>query len=537
MSSYLLRNGLIADGSGSKGYIGDVLIRDEYIECVSASKLECEDAQTIDCRGKMIAPGFIDCHSHQDHCFPVADPTVYFEPFIRQGITSFVTGNCGFGAAGFKKGSPHKYDILSGFLASALKDVDITWDSWAEYFHHLEKAGLIANVAAIAAHGAALGSILGPGTLGAQAVTGDVEEEVLSILEEGLSDGCKGVSLGLAYRPGNFTNNKQIHNLARLAAKNNKLLTVHRQVETSISAAYGDFNEPHNVRWLREFFENVIDTGVSLHISHLIYPGRSTWPSYEAMHNLIDDFAGKMDITYDMYSYEYGASEVAILVSPDLPLYFDEMEKNKSLHDEKEAAHNQFSEIIGMKASDVFLSNPHNPAYSKYIGMFLDEMAQKRGMSTFDNIVDLYKNTEGHATVMLGTYYSSEMTVDQMTDDKVIYMTDAWIDPGYAQNPAAYGGFPKFLRLARESGNISMEKAVHKMTGKPAKRFDLPRRGFLKTGYFADITVFDPAAVAETAGSKTPASLPIGIQSVFINGKQILHNDQFNSHERGGMVI
>lgn len=360
---------------------------------------------------------------------------------------------------------------------------------------------------------------------------------MLSLLEEGLLDGCKGISLGLAYRPGNFTTKEQIHALASLAAKHNKLLTVHRQVETSISGMYPDYNEAHNVRWLREFFDNVQDTGVSLHISHLIYPGRVTWPSYDAMHSMIDEYAGTMDITYDMYAYEYGASEVAILIAADLPLYFDAMEKDKALHDEKEAAHYSTGEVIGLRSSDVFLSNPYSPAYAPYTGMFLDQMARARGLSDFDNIVDLYKNTDGHATVMLGTYYSPEMTVNQMRDSKVMFMTDAWIDPGCAQNPAAYGSLPKFLRHARETGNISMEEAVHKMTGKAARRFNLMRRGILKNGYFADVTVFDPQTVAETADSKNPSSPPVGIQWVFINGTPALHNGVFDTQANSGMVM
>ena len=168
--------------------------------------------------------------------------------------------------------------------------------------------------------------------------------------------------------------------------------------------------------------------------------------------------------------------------------------------------------------------------------MFLSDMAKARGLSEFDNVVDLYEKTNGHATVMLSPYYSPEMTIDQMQNPLVNYQTDAWIDPGCAQNPAAYGSFPRFLRLAREKTRMRLEDVIHKMTGRTARRFDLHHRGFLRAGYYADVTVFDPQHVRETATAQTPSGAPEGIRCVFVNG-QLAVDDGVVRDIRSGMVI
>ena len=144
--------------------------------------------------------------------------------------------------------------------------------------------------------------------------------------------------------------------------------------------------------------------------------------------------------------------------------------------------------------------------------------------------------TDGHATVMLSPYYTPEMTIDQMQDPKVNYQTDAWIDPGCAQNPAAYGSFPRFLRLGREKTDMRLEDVVHKMTGKTARRFDLRHRGFLKNGYYADITVFDPENVRETATAKDPSGKPEGIKKVFVNGQLVVDEGKVKD-VKAGMTI
>lgn len=539
MNKYLFKNGRIIDGSGKAGFTGDVLAEGNKIAAVSREAIHSDGAEIIDCTGLAIAPGFIDAHSHHDFSFIAKKTDSLFEPFLQQGITTFVCGNCGFGMAGFQKGSPYRQQVASCFLATPLEgSVDVTWYSWPEYMHLLEKKGIPANFVTLAAHGTTLGSILGMGTLDEGAVTPEIERQVLDLLEEGLEDGCKGISVGLIYRPSNHTTKEQLKNIAALAAKHHKPLTVHRELEIAISKFYPDFDEPHDVRWLREFFENVAETGVSIHISHLLFAGRSTFPSYEPIHELINDYVSKgMDITFDMYSYDYGTPEIAVLLPADLPNHFDAIEKDKSVHDKFEVQFKMTCKFIGIFSSDIILIDPCADELEEYVGMYLDEMARARGMSDFDNIIDIYKHTNGRATLGLGPYYSEEITLDQMTNPKAMYMTDAWIIPGRPQNAASYGSMPRFLRLARETGNLSLEEVIHKMTGKTAQYFDITRRGLLKNGYFADIVVFDPEKIAETATMKNPSGKPVGIHKVFINGEKVVDEGVYKLGQSAGMVV
>lgn len=537
MKAYLLKNGRIIDGTGTESYIGDVLIRGKRIECVSREPITSPGAEVVDCTGLAIAPGFIDGHSHQDFFYMKKDGHPFFDPFIQQGITTFICGNCGFGAAGYKDGSAYRHEIADGSLGGGLRDAAMDWSSWPEFFGRIEENGMLTNMAVLAAHGAALGSILGTGTLGEGAVTPEIEKEILDLLARSMDDGCLGVSMGLAYRPGNFTTQAQLRRIAELVAKYGKILTIHRQVETALSGYYSDFNEYHNVRWLREFFDNIKDTGVKVHISHLLFAGRTTFPSYDAMHQMINEYAAKgLDVSFDMYSYEYGATESAILVAADLPQDMEAMKTDKALHDKREAEFDATGKLVGMFNEDVFLANPIVPELEPYKGMFLNEMAEARGMSHFDNVVDLYERTEGHASVMLSPYYSPEMTIDQMQDPLCDYQTDAWIEPGCAANPSAFGAFPRFLRLGREKANMRVEDVVHKMTGRTAQRFKLKQRGFLRGGYFADVTIFDAENVKETATPRNPSGAPVGIKKVFINGELALDDGKI-IHAPSGMVV
>ena len=124
-----------------------------------------------------------------------------------------------------------------------------------------------------------------------------------------------------------------------------------------------------------------------------------------------------------------------------------------------------------------------------------------------------------------------------MTHERCLYMTDAWYMPGCHQNQCAYGAMPKFLRIARETGNQSLEQTVRRMTGNAALRFDLENRGFIREGYFADITVFNPQTVRETSTPKKPDSDPVGIEYVIVNGHTLLAKGELHAETACGRVI
>ncbi|MDL2289606.1 hypothetical protein LJB83_02460 [Clostridia bacterium OttesenSCG-928-F22] len=531
----LLKNGLIMDGTGEKAYQGDVLVDGFRIKEVSNLPITA-DCPTIDCTGLAIAPGFIDSHSHNDSCIYFKEDIPFTEPFLRQGITTYVAGQCGFSIAGIEKGSP--YGNETNFFPTSPNDPQF-FNTYAEYFEYIRNNGIRQNMAMFAGHGIALGSVVGAEPKGP--TTPEQMGRTAAIIEEGLDAGCKGISFGLGYRPGIFCTNKELRDIAELAVKRNKLITVHSRVMGNLGVElYGeDFSEPHNVRWNREFLDLFRGSNARVHISHLLFVGRAAWPSYDQMFEMIEKnlAMGDIDLMFDMYSYIQGGTSISVRMPPFFFDNFPQIFDDKSLWPQLEKEITRFNSGRGIEPNDVLLCNPFDDELQKYRGMFMDEICEARGMSLTELYLDLYKRSNGTASIYILIEQPEENVPKQMVHDKALYMTDAWIVPGSLQNACAYGSLPKFLRISRETKNQSMEMTVAKMTGRAATRWDLFGRGFLRKGYFADITVFNPNTVAETATPKQPEQFPIGIEHVFINGEHVLNQGNFDKGIRAGMLL
>ena len=185
----LLKNGFIVDGTGRKGFTGDLLIREGEIEAVSSSLIDI-DCETMDCSGLVVSPGFIDAHSHMDWILCMEGFDRLKSPYAAQGCTTFVTGNCGYSPGGFRKNSPFKEMLKLG----ADRGFDLYWDTMGDYFSHLKKVGLSHNVVHLAGHGTTQASMRGldPNPLDDQEM-----KELLFLLEEAMDEGAAGVEKGL----------------------------------------------------------------------------------------------------------------------------------------------------------------------------------------------------------------------------------------------------------------------------------------------------------------------------------------------------
>ncbi|MDL2289608.1 amidohydrolase family protein [Clostridia bacterium OttesenSCG-928-F22] len=536
MSTFCLKSGTIMDGTGNKSYIGDVLVHNGRIQCISKTPLNV-DCPTIDCTGKVIAPGFIDAHSHHDNCMYFKGDLPFTEPFLRQGITTYITGNCGVSAAGIYPGS--SYGHGQSFMPPAPDGEEPNFPTYHAFFDYMRETGIRQNMAMLTGHGTALHSIVGPTPKGA--TSKENMKKVLYVLEEGLDAGAKGISFGLGYRPGTFVPDTEIREVAELAIRRNLPFSVHSRVMGSaMPNLYGDdFSIPHNVRWHRDFFNMFRGTGAKFHLSHLLFVGRKAWPSYDQMHELISEFIenGGVDFAFDMYSYIQGGTDIAIMIPPVFYENLPQIYTDKALIKKLDDALDQKARDRGMEASDIILSTPVDPELTQYRGMSMEEICEVRKMSLAELYMDIYKRTEGGAGVYLLIEQPEENVPKQMVHDKALYMTDAWVVPNSLQNPCAYGSLPKFLRIARETGNQTMEMTIAKMTGRTADRYNLSGRGYLRDGYYADITVFDAATIAETATVQQPESYAAGIEHVFINGEHVLNKGSLNKELRAGMVL
>ncbi len=515
----LLKSGLIVDGSGLKGYTGSLLIRNGVIHRISAGPVRTSGA-VIDCAGKVIAPGFIDVHSHMDWRLPIRGHDDQKWPFIAQGITTFVAGNCGMSAAGFREGTAYREHIENHILKSPLFKLE--WETVTDFFSRLSAIGMSHNMALLAGHGSVRSSLRGfdPSPLHPYETS-----EMIRLLEKAMDQGARGVSLGLQYEPGMFAPPEEIKEVALAVKRRGGVLSVHMRALSALSTAYPIklFGRPHNLIALSEMLDCAKKTGVRLQISHLIFVGTRSWRTVDRALRMIEEASARgVDVRFDTYPYHCGASHIDVLLPPwflaRLPGAFETPSAVSRLRRELSL----IQRVLGFGASDVQVTDARAPDLKKFDGMFLSEIARIRRQKTEDALIDIARESGGRAGVLCHRYSNEAIVETLIRHPLSLFMTDAWVEPFGARNPSAYGAFPRFLALAREKRLLSLEETVHKMTGAAAERFGLAGRGTLTEGAAADVTVFDPETIGDGDSGKSAAPQPVGIEYVFINGKKVL---------------
>ena len=531
-ASFVLKNGLIVDGAGKPGVVGDVLVEGTAIKQVSSTPIQA-NCPVIDCTDKVIAPGFIDAHSHMDWVLPIEGHAKSTAPFAAQGCTTFVAGNCGFGPSGFRKDTPY----LDALTPDMFSDAGLTWRSMDEYFAYLRNLRISHNLVAFAGHGTTRTSIRGfdPSPMSATEM-----DEMLTLLEEALEQGAPGVSFGLQYAPGVFASMEEIERIAALLVKHDKILAVHGRAYSSLSGEYPPslMGPPHNLLALEEMIGVARKTGVRLQYSHLMFAGTTTHATYPQCLNAIDKARAEgLDVYIDSYPYHCGNSVLEVVIPrwfrEDLPANYRNPEALKRL--EMELA--SFSAVVGLGFDDIQITQTGNPEFSQYDGLSLTQIAEKRGCSPFEAAMFLTENCEGGGPWVLLHKYSNMQIIDALMEHPAcLFMTDA-VPGERTMNPAAYGSFPLFLQYARDRKRISLELAVRKMTGATADRFRIKDRGYVKPGMAADLTVFDYAAIKDNNTMSTPTEAPDGIAAVFMNGQRILEEGIVDMGVAPGQVL
>lgn len=521
----LLANGMIVDGSGQNSYLGNVLIKQGKIEQISRDNIDF-NGEYLDCTGKIIAPGFIDIHSHLDF-FVAHEKVDYRNPFTQQGFTTFVGGNCGFSLAGFKKDSPHMQALETGLFQAGHDKID--WHSMAQYREKLNQNGISHNLLNLVGHGTTRTSIAG---FSGEPLSQAQMSEMLQLLEEAMDQGAIGVSLGLQYLPGMKAPKDELVNIAKLVKTKGKLLTVHAHAYSTVSTAYpmNPFGEAHNIRSLRYILDIARETGVKLQLSHLIFVGTRTWKTCEKAIALIEEaIKDGVDVAFDIFAYPCGATLLSTLIPGSL-------EKMSEVMVVKLQAMIGFP-LVGFGYSDIQLVFAGCDEYQQYEGEFVDTIAQKTGKKPFTLVVDLLRKSNYKARVHLYNYSGEALIEKLMQHPAATLMTDAWIEPSGFQNPSAYGSIPRFIRLARDKKLLSKESVIRKITGASADRIGLKDRGYLKENLAADITVFDWEKMHEQS-TLTASDLPSkGVEHVFVNGSLLMKNTHVEQETKPGRCL
>jgi N-acyl-D-aspartate/D-glutamate deacylase len=451
----LIRNATVLDGTGSSPKVLDVAVRDGCI-CGIGHCLECNALSVIDAKGHVLAPGFIDVHTHDDTSV-ISSPAML--PKLSQGVTTVIVGNCGISASpvSLRDDPPDPMNLLGG-------REDFRYPTFAAYVSALAEARPSVNVGALVGHTALRNNHMD--RLDRSASHAEIEA-MRQQLGQALESGALGLSSGLAYRSANSASTDEVLELAQLLTAAGAVYVTHMRTE-----AEGILDA------MKEAFQIGQLSNVPVIISHLKCAGIDNWGrSGEVLHSL-DAARNRQPAGCDCYPYAAGSSTLDL------------------------------RQVDSRVEITITWSTPHAEAAGRSLAQVADawQVSQLEAAKRLQPAGAIYHSISeadmrrilAHPATMIGS--------DGLPHDP-------------RPHPRLWGTFPRVLgRYCREEKLISLPDAVHKMTGMPAQRYGLAGRGLVREGFHADLVLFDPERIIDTATFSDPIRTAEGIQSVWVNG-------------------
>jgi len=502
MYDLIIKGGRIVDGSGNPWYPGDIAITNGTIYAVG--KVEKEARETLDASGLVVSPGFIDAHSHGDLVL-ISEPEARIK--IMQGITTEIVGQDGLGEAPL---TDDTVDMWRRYLSGLNGNPDLGWEwrSFGDYLKRLEAARPSVNVASLVGHGNIRLAIMG---MEDRKPTNRELSKMKRLLDKSLSEGGIGFSTGLIYPPCVYADAKELTELCKVAAAHRGVFVVHMRNE-------GD-------RLLDSIDEVVsvgCDSGVSVHISHFKSNGRPNWGrSPQALDRVEEARRNGVDVTFDQYPYIAGSTFLGSLLPPwahaggldNLLTRLRDGETRKKLtsilnHEGDEGSLNEWDRIL--------ITNVRTSRNKRFEGRYISEIAKEIEKKPAETVLDIVLEEENSAT--MATFTMDENDVRTIMRSPFGMVCTDGIVLG-KPHPRAYGSFPRVVGRYVREGVLRLEEAIRKMTSFTAQTHDLMDRGVLRPGLVADITVFDPEKIEDTATFENPIQYPQGIEYVVVNGE------------------
>jgi len=513
--SVLITGGLVIDGSGAPGVPANVAVEGDRIAAVGP-EVRGEAGLTLDAAGLAVTPGFIDAHSHSDF-FLLDCPSA--ESKVRQGATTEVVGMCGFSPAPVPDGPDRT--ALERMAATLGAPLRTDWASFAGFLERLGTRPLGVNVVPFVGHGTLRLAAMG----GAARTSAPAELHAMErLLEEAMEAGAFGFSTGLVYPPGAYADTDELVALARAMARHGGLYFSHvrgeaETLETAVSEAITVGER----------------AGVGVQVAHVKAAGRENWHRLDRALALLDGAAALgLDVMADAYPYAAGSTTMVNLLPgwtqdgavEALVRRLAEPATRARIVAECERAGDRWQTPSGVVGWDEVLVS--TCSRRELEGLSLSDLARRQGRPAAEAMLDLLRE-EGGAVSMVRFNQSEDNVVKALCHPRVMIGSDSialLAGPGPhagRPHPRTYGTFPRVLgAYVRERKALPLETAVHKMTGMPAARLGLGRRGLVRPGYFADLALFDPAAVRDEATFVDPHRYPAGIPYVIVNGQVVV---------------
>ncbi len=538
----VIRNATVYDGTGDAPFPAAIGVADGRIAAIArdGDAASLDGATTIDATKLAVAPGFIDLHSHSDWILPHDDHGEILAPLIEQGITTIVTGNCGFSPTPVEPRSAQLLDEGSELVRD--RPLAFEWRTHREFLDRLAAAPLALNVAHLAGHGsirlAVMGDRFEPAT---DADVAAMQEWV----REAMDAGCIGLSTGLGYAPGMFASPAELTALAAVAAEYGALVTSHVRAYSWISPFFSLMPvgwRAHNLRAIDEILAVARGARARLQISHLIFVGRATWQTQREAIAAIERACDEgLDVAFDTFPYTAGNSTIRVVYPPWAQHGLPDNLGSWAVRTRLRAEFAVLRRLIGIDLVDLQLLHAVDPALAHFEGKRFDEIGHVLGMDPIDAYFHVTRASRAKARVMLFQYSGSAEDEHALRDTLAHPLnaieTDTILTSRGHHNPASFGTFPRFLgHYARELGIVSLATAVHKATGLPATRARLAGRGFVREGHAADLVVFDPATIAGPADFDAPDARPRGLAHVLLNGAPVVTDGRYTGARRGMLL-
>lgn len=534
-----LSGGDIVDGTGSPARRADVAIRDGRIIAVG-DLAQMEAQTTVDCSDRTVTPGFIDIHSHSDFLVPGEEASRLAEPFLRQGMTTLVGGNCGFSPAPLTEMNRKSTRESSRLIVD--DEIELRWETMDGFLSALDEGGVPLNVAELVGHGAIRAAVMG--SLDPAVPDADQLKAMERFAREALEAGCVGVSTGLGYPPGIFAEHDELTRVAGWAADADKLFTSHVRAYSCVSPVFQSDPEqlPHNLEALVEVMRAARDGQARLQLSHLIFVGRRTWETCEQTIATIErERDDGLDVAFDAFPYTAGNTTASVLFPPEMLPHLETILESPEQLEGVKALGARVFEQIGFYLEDVQIMHANAPRFNELDGLFVGDAAKQLGMDVWEFYARLVVESHRNARVLNHTYSGHEGDEDALravlAHPLCSIETDTFVTGCGHQNPASYGTFPRVLSTYVDAGLFGFEEAVRKMTGAPAERLGFRDRGFVREGCAADLVVLDRSTLRDQASFEAPDRFPTGIEKVYVGGVAVIDGEHYDANARAGSVL
>ncbi len=527
MFNTIIKNAKIADGTGTPLYPGSIAIKDGQIAAVG-DLTGVQADEVIDAEGLVLAPGFIDVHTHNDLML-LTDNSCQSK--LQQGVTTQIVGNCGFSVA------PIRNETLPLLRTYAEPSIGIwegapDWHSFEEYLRVLGSTPLAGNAGSLVGNGTVRMAVKG---FDKSSFTAAETDRAKAYLAEAFEAGAVGMSMGLTYTPEHYYTTEELIPLCGVAAKYGRPVAVHMRGE-------GD----SLMQSIDEMLHIAEQTGISLHISHMKAAGKNNWGKMPAALEKLDKARARgIDVTGDVYSYTACYSQFPYLMPPwaaeggvakAVERVRDPETFRRIKADMERPGDGWDCMIYSTGWENVRIALTVNPACKQYEGLSVAEIARLRGEDPTECGLRLFAENDGKLGFMFFFIDEADIKAILRWDHAFSASDSTCINAGIC-HPRVFGNSVRLLsHFVREEHALSLEAAVQKLTGMPARRFGLKGKGLLRPGMDADLVLFDPQTIQDCADYDQPRRYPEGISRVMVAGKTAVCGGSYQNTFSGKLI-